>query len=115
MNRSRRMKFGALVLLLGVLVWTATLAVAQEADAVPRGRFEAQGIMHYADLPGGTVLIDGKHYRLSSDMQWYGLDSEESLMAQLLRTYDRRVGYILDSGTKNPTVKAIWVLPSEGR
>ena len=114
MRRFRRGKIGVLVLCLAGFGWSTTLA-AQEAGNVPRRLFEAKGTLRYLDLPSGIVQINDRRYRLAPNMKWYGLDPEVSLMRQLLRVSDRRVGYIVDSEQKAPTVNAIWIIPSEGR
>ncbi|MCB1751738.1 MAG: hypothetical protein KDI74_08435 [Gammaproteobacteria bacterium] len=112
MKSFRRFKYGALVLLT-VLAWTSTLA-ARDAD-VPRRLFEAQGTMRYLDLPANIVQIDDKRYRLAPNMKWYGVDTEQSLIRQLLAAVNERIAYVVDSEQSSPTVNAIWILPSEGR
>jgi len=114
MKLSYFLKRGALNLLLGVLIWTTAVA-AQSADNVSRRDFEAQGVMRYLDLPAGTVLIDDKLYRLASNVQWYGLDPNVSKRRQLLNAANRRVGFVVDSRVKTPTVSAIQIFPLEGR
>ena len=113
-NAQRSNKLSAMVLLLGTLIWTS-LSVAQSAGEAPMSMFEAQGIMRFIDLPSAVVQIDDTRYKLSPVMRWAGLDPNENLMRQLLRALNGPVAYAIDSKQKTPTVKAIWVLPVEGR
>lgn len=102
-------------ILLGVMLATAVATAWGESDGIPVRQFEAQGIMQYVDLATGSVLIDKQRYQLAQNMKWYGLDSETSVNAQLLRAANKKVGYIVEPNIDKPTVKAIWILPSEGR
>jgi len=114
MKSVQRCKAGTVIFVLGILVWTA-VAAAQETESVPRRLFEAMGILRYVDLPAGRVQINDRSYQLAANMKWYGTDPEKSLNQQVVRAVNSRVGYIVDQGKKPPTVKAIWILPSEGR
>lgn len=121
MVRERQMKqiqrnrgIGALILLLGVLAWTAVSAI-ELGEGAPLGLFEAQGTMRYLDLPANIVQIDDKRYRLAQNTIWYGLNAGASLMQQLLQAVNGEVAYIVDAKQKVPTVNAIWILPSEGK
>ena len=114
MNKGRHIKKGVLVLLLSILVWTATFA-APEAGNVPRRLFEAKGTMSYVDLPGAVVVIDGVQYQLAPNVKWYGLDPEKSLISQLIRAVDRWVGYVVSSEGTPSVITAVWVISEGGQ
>ena len=100
----------ALVLQLGVLAGSTSFA-AQSLENVPVRLFEGRGIMNYIDLPGSTVSIDGKRYRLASAIKWYGLpEGDKSLARKLYGMVDVPVGYIPDADKKVPTIKALWLM-----
>jgi len=104
-----------LFVFLGALLLMATSATQAEGEGIPARMFEAGGIMQYVDLASGIVLIDKKRYRLAQNMKWYGLNSETSINAQLLRAANQKVAYVVDPSSSKPMIKAIWILPSEGR